>query len=248
MAILFLIIFFIKPKVSFAQTLTPAPWNGNITIPGLNCGKAEDPANNQCCHVFYPASFVPPDLGPLGVVYDLTSFISKNFIQSLIQPLILFGQDLGGRTIKACESGVPSEADVNSPTCKCINPITPAPSYLYALDSLCQRQNSVSERNSCLNCANQGGVWTGLGCVYTDAKQFIEFTIFGWGIGLAGGFALLCIIYAAFIMQSSEGNPEKLKRAQEMITSCIMGLMLIIFSVFILRLIGVNILKIPGFT
>jgi len=49
------------------------------------------------------------------------------------------------------------------------------------------------------------------------------------------------------MMQSSQGNPEKLKKAQEMITSCIMGLMLIIFSVFILKLIGVNILKIPGF-
>jgi len=86
-----------------------------------------------------------------------------------------------------------------------------------------------------------------MGCVYTDTKDFIEKTVFGLGIGLAGGFALLCIIYAAFMMQSSQGNPEKLKKAQELITSCIMGLMLIIFSVFILRLIGVSILKIPGF-
>ena len=76
-------------------------------------------------------------------------------------------------------------------------------------------------------------------------KSIIEETVFGIGVGLAGGFSLLCIIYAAFMMQSSEGNPEKLKKAQEMITSCIMGLMLIIFSVFILRLIGVNLLKIP---
>ena len=92
------------------------------------------------------------------------------------------------------------------------------------------------------------GVWTGIGCVYTDTKAFIEKTVFGMGIGLAGVLALLCIIYSAFMMQSSQGNPEKLKKAQEMITSCIMGLMLIIFSVFILRLIGVDILNIPGFT
>jgi len=49
-------------------------------------------------------------------------------------------------------------------------------------------------------------------------------------------------------MQSSQGNPEKLKKSQDMITSCIMGLMLIIFSIFILKLIGVDILKIPGFS
>ena len=244
--ILLLSFFFINPALTSAQT--PAPFNNSITVPGFNCGKAEDLANNQCCHVYYPTSFVPPDLGPLGVVYDLFSFISNNFLQSFVQPLIFTAQDLAGITIQACETGVPSEADVNSPACKCINPITPSPSYLYALNQLCQRQSTVNEKNACLSCANEGGVWSGAGCIYTDAKQFIQNTVFGWGIGLAGGFALLCIIYAAFMMQSSQGNPEQLKKAQEMLTSCIMGLMLIIFSVFILRLIGISILGIPGFS
>ena len=81
-----------------------------------------------------------------------------------------------------------------------------------------------------------------------ESKRFIEETIFGLGIGLAGMVSLLCIIYAAFTMQSSQGNPEKIKKAQELLTSCIMGLILIIFSVFILRLIGVSILRIPGFS
>ena len=96
-------------------------------------------------------------------------------------------------------------------------------------------------------CSNGGGVWSGIGCVKTNVREFIQDTLFRLGIGLAGGLALLCIIYSAFMMQTSQGNPEKLKKAQEMLTSCIMGLMLIIFSVLILRLIGVDILKIPGF-
>ena len=100
----------------------------------------------------------------------------------------------------------------------------------------------------CPTRANGGGVYSGIGCIKTDIKQFIQETLLGMGVGLAGGFALLCLIYAAFQMQSSQGNPEKLKKSQELITSCIMGLMLIIFSVFILRLIGVNILRIPGFS
>jgi hypothetical protein len=91
------------------------------------------------------------------------------------------------------------------------------------------------------------GIWTSIGCISSDLKGFISQTLLSWGIGLAGIIALLCIIYSAFQMQTSQGNPEKIKKAQELLTSCIMGLMLIIFSIFILKLIGVNILKIPGF-
>ena len=106
---------------------------------------------------------------------------------------------------------------------------------------------NARELSGCFNCANSNGMWTGMGCLPLDINTLISGFILNTGIGLGGGLALLCIIYAAFLMQSSQGNPEKLKKAQEMITSCIMGLMLIIFSVFIMRLIGVNILRIPGF-
>ena len=57
----------------------------------------------------------------------------------------------------------------------------------------------------------------------------------------------MCIIYSAYLIQFSRGNPERIKKAREYLTSCIMGLLLIIFSIFILRLIGVDILRIPGF-
>ena len=150
--------------------------------------------------------------------------------------------------VSSCYTGVQSLLDANDPNCKCINPITPSPSYLKALNDFCQRQNKIEDRNACLACSNDGGVFSGIGCIKTDSKKFIEETIFRLGIGLAGGLSLLCIIYAAFMMQSSQGNPEKLKKSQDMITSCIMGLMLIIFSIFILKLIGVDILKIPGFS
>lgn len=105
-----------------------------------------------------------------------------------------------------------------------------------------------SEKCRCTTCVEGGGVWTALGCVKSNLTSFITETVMGLGISLAGIFALICIIYAAFQMQTSGGNPERIKKAQELLTSCIMGLMLIIFSVFILRLIGVDILKIPGFS
>ncbi len=230
----------------FSPSVSAKNQDLRITVPGLNCGVAEDPQKNQCCVEMFPSRFIPPDPGPLSVLFDPFKFFIQYQIDSYIQPLINSFSSLNNR-ILPCHTGITSTSDLNDTNCKCINPIITQPANLSALNAFCQRQSKVEDRNACLACSNDGGVFSGIGCIKTDTKKFIEETVFGLGIGLAGGFSLLCIIYAAFMMQSSQGNPEKLKKAQEMITSCIMGLMLIIFSVFILRLIGVNILRIPGF-
>jgi Co/Zn/Cd efflux system component len=66
-------------------------------------------------------------------------------------------------------------------------------------------------------------------------------------MGLAGGIAFLLILFGGFQIMVSAGNPEQMNAGKEMVTSAIAGLLLIIFSVFLLRLIGYNILRIPGF-
>jgi len=237
-------LFFPSPKLQ-AQTPTNRPFD--FTVPGTNCGFAEDPLQSRCCRVSFPSSFIPPDVGPLNAIVNTFSFFTNFARDNFLQPIIDAYTSMTKGNISSCYTGVQSIADANDPSCKCINPVTPSPGYLKAMNDFCQRQANLKDRNACISCSNDGGVFSGIGCVKTDSKKFIKETVFGIGIGLAGGFSLLCIIYAAFMMQSSQGNPEKLKKAQEMITGCIMGLMLIIFSVFILRLIGVNILKIPGF-
>lgn len=103
------------------------------------------------------------------------------------------------------------------------------------------------EYNHCVDCFTLGGNWTALGCIYSSNwTVFIQQNVLGLATGLGGLAAFMCILYAAFVLQTSGGNAEKIKNAQQLLTSCIMGLMLIIFSVFILRLIGVTILHIPG--
>ena len=105
-----------------------------------------------------------------------------------------------------------------------------------------------NEYSSCFDCVvKDDGVWTVLGCFYSDFSRTLNERIFGLVVSIAGIIALGCIIYAAFLMQTSAGNPERTGKAQELMTACITGLIVIIFSIFILRVIGVDILRLPGF-
>ncbi len=216
----------------------------NFLVPGINCGIAGDIETNKCCA---PVAFNPfgsPDFGaPVKVAQDLIFGAIQVFSKQFINPF----EELQAKIVIPCQIGLQSTSNPSDINCRCMLAATPTPGPIKALNKFCENQTSPGDQTGCASCIGGGGVWTGIGCVQGSIDRFIGQTVFGWGIGLAGGFSLLCIIYAAFMIQSSQGNPEKLKKAQEMITSCVMGLMLIIFSVFILRLIGVNILRIPGF-
>ena len=88
---------------------------------------------------------------------------------------------------------------------------------------------------------------TAIGCIpVSDTNVFMGW-ILGWAIGVGGGIAFLLIVYASFMVMTSQGNPERLKAGQELLTSAISGLVLLIFSVFILKFIGVDILKLDQF-
>jgi hypothetical protein len=102
------------------------------------------------------------------------------------------------------------------------------------------------ELDSCIKCANlKHGYYSSFGCIpLTSFSDFITQFVFGIGVGLAGIVALLCIIYSAIVVQLSQGNAEKMQSAQENMTACILGLLLVIFSVFILQIAGITIL--PG--
>lgn len=101
-------------------------------------------------------------------------------------------------------------------------------------------------RTNCENCRTQNGIWTAIGCIQTDAKSIVT-QVVQIGLGLAGGIALLMIIAAGFLLSTSQNDPKKVTDAKELVTSAIIGLLFIVFSVTILQFIGVTILRIPGF-
>jgi len=87
---------------------------------------------------------------------------------------------------------------------------------------------------------------TAIGCIPTDPSAFIGW-VFKLGTFLGGGIAFLLMAWGTFLTMTSAGDPEKLKQGKDIIVSAISGLLFIIFAVFLLRLIGVDILGIPGF-
>jgi TRAP-type C4-dicarboxylate transport system permease small subunit len=67
------------------------------------------------------------------------------------------------------------------------------------------------------------------------------------GTFMAGGIALVIMVFAAYKIISSRGNPDALQSGRELFTSALIGLLFIIFAVVILQLIGRDIIGIPGF-
>lgn len=91
-------------------------------------------------------------------------------------------------------------------------------------------------------------VSTGLGInVSTDAGALVK-SVFGVILSISGGIALILIMVSGYRLIFSQGNPEEVKGAQEQLTSAVVGLLFIVFSLVILQIIGANILQIPGFT
>src|SRR5258708_1960974 len=92
-----------------------------------------------------------------------------------------------------------------------------------------------------------GSIDTAIGCIpFGDQNALIGFFL-RWGIGIGGGIAFLLILIAGFQIMTSRGDPKKLQAGQELMTSAISGLLLLIFSLVILRIIGLDVLGIKFF-
>lgn len=88
---------------------------------------------------------------------------------------------------------------------------------------------------------------TAIGCIpIGDPLELAKFLL-SWGIGVGSGIAFLLIVYSGFMIISSGGDPEKLNAGKQLLTAAVFGLLFMIFGVFILRIIGVDLLGLPEF-
>ncbi|MBI2591025.1 MAG: hypothetical protein HYW33_04145 [Candidatus Blackburnbacteria bacterium] len=121
----------------------------------------------------------------------------------------------------------------------------PGDQSAYTLQPGESQPTSPSEIKRCGD--DNSGLSTALGCIPVgDTNSFVGWFL-KWALGISGGVAFLLIIFAGFQIMSSTGNPDKIQGGKELLNAAISGLILIIFSVFLLKLIGVDILGLPGF-
>lgn len=62
----------------------------------------------------------------------------------------------------------------------------------------------------------------------------------------SGGVAFIFLLYGAFTLLTSQGDAEKLNQGKRIVTGAIIGIIFVIGSVFIVNLIGCQVLKLPG--
>jgi hypothetical protein len=95
-------------------------------------------------------------------------------------------------------------------------------------------------------CPGSNGINTAIGCIPINSTSAFVSKIFKYLMGIFGAVALVMMGYGSFLITTSAGNQEKVKAGKELITGAVSGLLFIIFSMFLLKLIGVDILHLPG--
>lgn len=237
--LIFLFAFQFRPSYVYSETEDVQNITGNI-----GCGLLY----NQCCTE--PKSFklkLPRiDIPVVGAALTIIELPVEFFINSVVGKMLypvtsfvlnnIIGVDYSTDAFK-CVEGKPIKS---GNVCTCLN------ENVNSFEKLCLNIEKPDEKAKCISCVGSANCyWSGIGSIYTDLPSFINKNLFGIALSLAGVLAFLCIIYSAFILQTSAGNPERIKKAKQYLTSCITGLVLIIFSILILRIIGVDILRIP---
>jgi hypothetical protein len=109
----------------------------------------------------------------------------------------------------------------------------------------CEKANTPPDRFESNLCADGVSVNTALGCIPVQMDKFIAWLL-PYIFSISGGIAFLLMVYGFILMTTSKGDPKAVQGAKETITSAIIGLLISIFAIFILRLIAVDILHIPG--
>ena len=101
-----------------------------------------------------------------------------------------------------------------------------------------------------------GAFFSQLGCIDVGIAGFTDTTASGGVLNtilnrflfpITGVLALVSLIYGAFLMMTAQGNAEQIARGRRWVYGAVIGVVFTYGSILIIRIIGSDILRIPGF-
>jgi hypothetical protein len=101
-----------------------------------------------------------------------------------------------------------------------------------------------------------GRWYTFLGCISTNLGSFespgatasVVQLLLNIIFSFVGGASLLSLLYGAFILLTSQNNPEKINQGKRIVFGAIAGLIFTFLAVFLVNFLGEKVLRLPGFT
>ncbi|MBP7966867.1 hypothetical protein KAZ66_01210 [Candidatus Woesebacteria bacterium] len=101
-----------------------------------------------------------------------------------------------------------------------------------------------------------GAYYSQLGCIDVGIAGFTDSTASGGVLNIllnrflfpiTGSLALISLIYGSFLLITAQGNVEQISRGRRWIYGAIVGVIFTFGSILLIRIIGGDILRIPGF-
>jgi hypothetical protein len=190
-----------------------------------------NPANNHAECKDRPSFFCIPEAD--GKAYCKFSTISPDDWCDRLEVGTPCYQEDPNRPTKWCVA----DPGGGQPTCKVLKNPPPLPT---SPNSPCAKGQYDAASGRCK------AFTSGLGNFATDASEFLR-NVFGILLAFSGGIALLLIIRAGYKIMTSRGNQDAIKEGREQLIAAIVGLLFLIFSFVFLEVIGVDLLRLPGF-
>lgn len=108
-------------------------------------------------------------------------------------------------------------------------------------DTLAWLRTDAENKDLLKTCRERGGIYIFVGCVDPTPLGFITGLI-RITLGVVGGVALLQLIWVGILLQS--GQEKKIAAARKNLMATLTGVAVLVFSILILRILGVNVLDI----
>lgn len=188
------------------------------------------------------------NLPAIPFVFTATGTVNLHVITA---PIFGVNKDIVDRTFPVSAPGSCTECQTTKPVYSSSTATRQDYKICDQISDTLETSTGANAKDRCIQCVGgdelgRAGIWTAIGCIPRSPEKIVN-SLLRVGLGVGGGFSLIIILVSGFILSVSQGEPKRIDEAKQWLTSALVGLLFIIFSVTLLHFIGYTIFKIPGF-